>query len=84
MKRVLKSTGQKFIIFNPNWNRKIRFLFDAGRTNKSTNQHGRLFVYLKPTEKFMRGLNPHSFNTNNPMRGRSKQGGQRVGAGVGF
>jgi DNA-directed RNA polymerase subunit beta len=80
---VRKKTGSKWI-FNPNNPGKI-YLYD-GRTGESFDQAitvGQAYmlklVHLVDDKIHARSTGPYSLVTQQPLRGRSKQGGQRLG-----
>ena len=80
---VRKKTGSKWV-FNPNNPGKI-FLYD-GRTGESFDQAitvGQAYmlklVHLVDDKIHARSTGPYSLVTQQPLRGRSKQGGQRLG-----
>lgn len=81
--QVRKKTGSKWI-FNPNNPGKI-YLYD-GRTGESFDQAimvGQAYmlklVHLVDDKIHARSTGPYSLVTQQPLRGRSKQGGQRLG-----
>jgi DNA-directed RNA polymerase subunit beta len=79
MKRVLKPANW---LFNPNSPGKIR-LFD-GRTGQCFKQPvtvgcSYILKLVHQVEKKFMHAQPPSLVTQQPLRGRSKQGGQRVG-----
>lgn len=76
-------TGQKWL-FNPNFPGKIQ-LFD-GRTGSCFDQHTTIgqayilkLVHLVDDKIHARSTGPYSLVTQQPLRGRSKHGGQRLG-----
>nr|WLG71267.1 RNA polymerase subunit beta 2 [Chlorophyceae sp. KF-2023a] len=78
-----KRTGQKWL-FNPDFPGKIR-LFD-GRTGTPFDQPvtvGKAYmlklVHLVDDKIHARSVGPYSLVTQQPLRGRSSQGGQRLG-----
>nr|YP_010388677.1 RNA polymerase subunit beta 2 [Leontynka pallida]UPQ43844.1 RNA polymerase subunit beta 2 [Leontynka pallida] len=78
-----KKTGLKWL-FNPNWPGKMR-LFD-GRTGDCFDQPvtvGQTYmlrlVHMVDDKLHFRNIGPYSLVTQQPLRGRSKQGGQRLG-----
>lgn len=80
---VRKKTGSKWI-FNPNTPGKI-YLYD-GRTGERFDQAitvGQAYmlklVHLVDDKIHARSTGPYSLVTQQPLRGRSKQGGQRLG-----
>ena len=80
---VRKITGSKWV-FNPNTPGKI-YLYD-GRTGESFDQAitvGQAYmlklVHLVDDKIHARSTGPYSLVTQQPLRGRSKQGGQRLG-----
>jgi DNA-directed RNA polymerase subunit beta len=80
---VRKKTGSKWI-FNPNNPGKM-YLYD-GRTGESFDQAitvGQAYmlklVHLVDDKIHARSTGPYSLVTQQPLRGRSKQGGQRLG-----
>nr|AMN09168.1 RNA polymerase beta subunit [Atractomorpha echinata] len=80
---VRKKTGSKWV-FNPNNPGKI-YLYD-GRTGESFDQAitvGQAYmlklVHLVDDKIHARSTGPYSLVTQQPLRGRSKQGGQRLG-----
>lgn len=80
---VRKKTGSKWI-FNPNTPGKM-YLYD-GRTGESFDQAitvGQAYmlklVHLVDDKIHARSTGPYSLVTQQPLRGRSKQGGQRLG-----
>ena len=80
---VRKKTGSKWV-FNPNNPGKV-YLYD-GRTGESFDQAitvGQAYmlklVHLVDDKIHARSTGPYSLVTQQPLRGRSKQGGQRLG-----
>ena len=78
-----KKTGFKWL-FNPNWPGKIK-IFD-GRTGEYFDQAitvGQAYilklVHMVDDKMHARSTGPYSLVTQQPLRGRSKQGGQRLG-----
>lgn len=76
-------TGKKWL-FNPNFPGKIQ-LFD-GRTGNPFDQHTTIgqayilkLVHLVDDKIHARSTGPYSLVTQQPLRGRSKHGGQRLG-----
>nr|AIT94182.1 beta subunit of RNA polymerase [Marsupiomonas sp. NIES 1824] len=81
--KARKRTGKKWL-FNPNFPGKVK-LFD-GRTGEPFDQHvtvGQSYILKlvhQVDEKIhARSTGPYSLVTQQPLRGRSKHGGQRVG-----
>lgn len=78
-----KTTGEKWL-FNPNFPGKIR-IFD-GRTGENFDQpvtvgYGYMLklIHLVDEKIHARSTGPYSLVTQQPLRGRSKHGGQRLG-----
>ena len=81
--KAREKTGQNWL-FNPNHPGKIK-IFD-GRTGESFDQAVTVgiaymlkLVHLVDDKMHMRSTGPYSLITQQPLRGRSKFGGQRVG-----
>nr|QIA46778.1 beta subunit of RNA polymerase [Pandorina morum] len=78
-----QKTGLKWLL-DPNYPGKIK-IFD-GRTSESFNQAVTVgisyvlkLVHMVDDKLHMRSTGPYSLVTQQPLRGRSKQGGQRLG-----